>query len=180
MSRRSWRAGGAALVLAALTLSACDRPAGPSQPVAVPLADASPPAPGTPGGLPDDRTPISETPFTPTSPQGAAQVLQTYLALIESGKSAQAAKLRVDGGLFDATPYDTYHAEIGRPGPIEGAAGSLYVEIPVVLYGRLAKGGEFHQSGRAILRRVDDIPGATEAQLRWRIAWFDLKSDDPK
>jgi membrane-bound inhibitor of C-type lysozyme len=135
----------------------------------------SPPTPGTPGGLPDDRTPISETPFKPTSAQGAANVLQTYFALVESGKSAEGAKLRVDGELFDATPYDTYHAEIGAPGPIEGAAGSLYVEVPVVVYGRLASGKEFRQSGRAILRRVNNVPGATEEQLRWRIAWFDLK-----
>lgn len=137
--------------------------------------DAEPPAPGTPGGLPDDRTPISEAPFTPTSAQGAANVLQTYLALIEAGKVDEAAKLRIDGQAVDLSPYETYHAEIGAPGAIEGAAGSFYVEVPVVLYGRLTKGGQFHQSGRAILRRVNDVPGSTAEQRRWRIAWFDLK-----
>ena len=135
----------------------------------------SPPAPGAPGGLADDRTPISEAPFRPDSAQGAANVLQTYFALIESGKSEEGAKLRVDGQLFDPTPYDTYHSEIGAPGPIEGAAGSFYVEVPVVIYGRLANGKEFHQSGRAILRRANNVPGASQEQLRWRIAWFDLK-----
>jgi membrane-bound inhibitor of C-type lysozyme len=135
----------------------------------------SPPAPGSPGGLPDDRTPISEAPFAPNSAQGAGQVLQTYYALVESGREDEAARLTVSGQKFDPTPYDTYHAEIGAPGPIEGAAGSLYVEIPVVVYGRLANGKEFHQSGRAILRRVNDVPGSTAEQRRWRIAWFDLK-----
>ena len=136
----------------------------------------NPPAPGTTGGLPDDRTPISEAPFKPTSAQGAGQVLQTYYALVESGRGIEAAKLTVSGTVFDPTPYDTYRAEIGAPGPIEGAAGSLYVEIPVVIYGRLANGKEFHQSGRAILRRVNDVPGATAEQLRWRISWIDLKT----
>lgn len=60
-------------------------------------APVEPPAPGTPGGLPDDRTPLDERPFTADSAQGAANVVQTYYALVESGKVAEAAKLRTDG-----------------------------------------------------------------------------------
>ena len=135
----------------------------------------NPPAPGRPGGLPDDRTPISEAPFTPTSAQGASNVVQTYYALVESGREVEAAKLTVSGKVFDPTPYDTYHAQTGAPGAIEGAAGSLYVEVPVVIYGRLATGKELHQSGRVILRRVNNVPGAKPEQLRWRIASIDLK-----
>ena len=138
------------------------------------VPDAEPPAPGTPGGLPDDRTPISEAPFTPTSAQGAANVVQTYFALLETGKAQEAAALRSDGAVVDLKPYATYHGQVGAPGPIEGAAGSLYVEAPVVLYGRKAQGGEFHQSGKVVLRRVNNVPGATAAQLRWRIERFDL------
>lgn len=135
----------------------------------------NPPAPGSPGGLPDDRTPISEAPFTPTSAQGASNVVQTYYALVESGREVEAAKLTVSGKVFDPTPYDTYHADTGAPGAIEGAAGLLYVEVPVVIYGRLATGKELHQSGRVVLRRVNNVPGATPEQLRWRIASIDLK-----
>jgi len=58
---------------------------------------------------------------------------------------------------------------VGAPGRIEGAAGSLFVEVPVVLYGRYATGGEYHASGKAVLRRVNDVPGATAEQLKWRI-----------
>ena len=61
------------------------------------------------------------------------------------------------------------------PGTPEGAAGSIYIEVPVVTYGRLADGREFHQSGQAVLRRVNDVPGATPAQLRWRIVRIELK-----
>lgn len=45
-------------------------------------APLDPPAPGAPGGLPDDRTPVSEASFAPDSAQGAANVVQTYYALI--------------------------------------------------------------------------------------------------
>ena len=77
--------------------------------------------------------------------------------------------------MFDPTLHDSYHAETGAPGAIEGAAGSLYVEVPLVVYGRLATGGEFHQSGRVVLRRVDNVPGAPPEQLHWRISAIDLK-----
>ena len=46
------------------------------------LEPLDPPAPGTPGGLADDRTPISEAKFTPDSAQGAGNVVQTYFALL--------------------------------------------------------------------------------------------------
>lgn len=138
-------------------------------------APVEPPAPGTPGGLPDDRTPLDERPFTPESAQGAANVLQTYYALVESGKVAEAAKLRVDGREEDLKPYASLHAQTGGPGPIEGGAGSLFVEVPVVLYGRFVTGGEYHASGKATLRRVNNVPGATAEQLRWRIATIEVK-----
>jgi membrane-bound inhibitor of C-type lysozyme len=138
------------------------------------FAPVSPPEPGTPGGLPDDKTPISEAPFKPTSAQGAANVVQTYFALMEQERAAEAAKLRSDGKPEDLSPYASYHAQVGGPGQIEGAAGSLFVEVPVVLYGRLKTGAEFHRSGKAVLRRVNDVPGSTAEQRKWRIEKFDL------
>lgn len=143
------------------------------------------PAPGEPGGLPDDRTPVSEAPFTPESAQGAANVVQTYYALIEAGKYGEAWKLWSDGGgasgmsaaefaaSFDK--YGEYHANIGAPGRIEGAAGSLYVEVPVQVYGRLKSGVEFNMLGPVTLRRVNDVPGSTAEQRRWHIARTDIQ-----
>lgn len=137
----------------------------------------APPAPGTPGGLPDDKTPLSEGgPVDPKSGQAAATVVETYYALIESGRTAEAAKLRRDGVAEDLKPYASLHAQVGAPGPVEGAAGSLYVAVPVVLYGRLTSGGEHHASGKAVLRRVNDVPGATGEQLKWRIERIELKA----
>lgn len=134
-----------------------------------------PPAPGTPGGLPDDRTPISEAPFTPESAQGAANVVQTFYALLEAGRAAEAAKLMRNGAPPDVSRYSGYHAQIGAPGRIEGAAGSLFVEVPVVVYGRLKAGREVHQSGKAVLGRVNDVPGSTPDQRQWRIERIELK-----
>ncbi|SFG17023.1 hypothetical protein SAMN05518801_10922 [Novosphingobium sp. CF614] len=51
-------------------------------------------------------------------------------------------------------------------GDTEGAAGSLYYEAPIVVDfadGRLSK------RGTIVLRRVNDVPGASEEQLNWRI-----------
>lgn len=139
-----------------------------------------PPAPGQPGGLPDDRTPISEAPFSDTSAQGVANVVQTYYALLEGGQYDDAWRLWSDGGRASGmseadfaasfSKYAEYHAQIGAPGAIEGAAGSLYVEVPVVVYGRLKSGGEFHMEGPVTLRRVNDVPGSTAEQRRWHIA----------
>lgn len=150
-----------------------------------PDVPVQPPAPGASGGLPDDRRPLSEGPITPTSAQGAAQVLQTYYALLESGRQAEAWKLWSDGSPGRAADaqafarqfdrYADYHAQIGAPGVIEGAAGSLFIEVPVVVYGRLKSGEEVHQSGAATLRRVNDVPGSTVEQRCWRIHQIELK-----
>lgn len=133
-----------------------------------------PPAPGTPGGLPDDRTPVSEAPFTPESAQGAADVVQRFYAHLSKGQTAEAAKLMRNATPPDVTRYSSYNAQVGAPGRIEGAAGSLFVEVPVVIYGRLSTGQEVRESGRAVLRRVNDVPGSTPEQRRWRIERIDL------
>ena len=59
---------------------------------------------------------------------------------------------------------------------MEGAAGSLYVDVPVVLYGRYATGGEYHASGKATLRRANDVPGATAEQRAWRIEKIEVQT----
>ena len=139
-----------------------------------PQAPLNPPAPGQPGGLPDDRTPISEGKIDPKSGQGAGQVLQSYFALLESGSTSQAGQLwsnSAEKAKFDArlAKYSEIHANIGKPGEPEGAAGSSYVDVPVQLYGRLQDGKEFHALGSMTLRRVNDVDGSTAEQRKWHI-----------
>ncbi len=92
--------------------------------------------PGEPGGLPDDRTPISEGPIDPKSAQGAGQVVQQFGGLLEQRKFGEAYRLWSDDGRASglteaqfAAAYDKYaeiHSEVGAPGEPEGAAGSIY------------------------------------------------------
>ena len=49
-------------------------------------------------------------------------------------------------------------------GESEGAAGSLYYTAPVTV-----TDGTRVLKGDVVLRRVNDVPGATEEQLRWHI-----------
>lgn len=151
-----------------------------SAPPATVLPPVEPPAPGTPGGLPDGRTPVSEAPFAATSAQGAADVVQTYYALLGDGQYGKAWRLWSGGGEASGmgeqafadsfAKYVQYDAQVGAPGEIEGAAGSLYVEVPVVVYGRLKSGEDVHMAGPVTLRRVNDVPGSTAEQRRWHIS----------
>ncbi len=155
------------------------------------LEPLNPPAPGQPGGLPDDRTPVSDAKFTPESAQGAANVVQTYYALIESGRYEQAWALWSDGGKASGSdaeafaarfaPYSEYHANIGAPGQIEAGAGQRYVTVPVQVYGRVkATGKPFYQLGEATLHRTGDIDGATAEQRAWHIRAIKFQDDPGK
>jgi hypothetical protein len=155
------------------------------------LEPLNPPAPGQPGGLPDDRTPVSEAKFTPDSAQGAANVVQTYYALIESGRTDQAWALWSDGGkasggdakAFAArfAPYSEYHANVGAPGEIESGAGQRYVTVPVQVYARVkATGKPFYQLGEVTLHRAGDIDGATAEQKAWHIRAIKFQDDPGK
>ncbi|RIA37654.1 hypothetical protein DFR49_3541 [Hephaestia caeni] len=154
-------------------------------PVPAPSPAANPPAPGEPGGLPDDRTPVSEAPFTPESAQGAANVVQTYYALLEQGKYREAWQLWSEGGkasgmsaeAFAAAfgKYKDYHANIGAPGRVDAGAGQRYVEVPVQVYGTLKDGEQpFNRRGSVTLHRTAEIPGATAEDKSWHIVKSDV------
>ena len=53
------------------------------------------------------------------------------------------------------------------PGQIEGAAGSLYYTAPIVITGQDGDGRPVRFEGVAVLRRVNDVDGASAEQLRW-------------
>jgi hypothetical protein len=139
------------------------------------LPQPAAPAPASPPAV-SPREAEAETPPSATGARAAADVLKAYYRLIEAGRYEQAWRLRWDSDAGDASDfaahfadYAEYHATIGNPGEIGGAAGSSYVEVPVQLYGRMKSGESFGSAGTVTLRRVNDVPGATAAQLRWRI-----------
>ncbi|MEG3088068.1 hypothetical protein [Sphingomonas sp. PB4P5] len=157
----------------------------PSPSPAATLAPLDPPAPGTPGGLPDDRTPISEAPFTADSAQGAADVVQTYYALLGEQKYARAWRLwghdGADSGMsakaFAASfaKFSEYHANVGAPGAIDAGMSQRWVTVPVQVYGRLTTGTPVYMLGKVTLHRIVEGVGGPKSQQQWRIRTIDVK-----
>ena len=141
---------------------------------------------GPPARLPDGRRELRRRPLRARTehrpwPEAAGQVVQHYGALIEQKRFAEAEKLWTNAESAaqftrQLKQYAEAHLEIGNPGELGGAAGSIYVTVPVIFYGDDANGAEFRRSADMILRRVNDVPGSTEEQRRWhidRIEWRD-------
>jgi hypothetical protein len=154
----------------------------PSEP-ASPPAPAAPAPPTAPNGLPDNKAPLDEPngPIDPKSGEAAGQVVQQYGALIEQKRFAEAEKLWNDAAAAkrmtqELKIYSAAHLLVGKPFDMEGAAGSSYISVPVVLDGRLESHAIRHSAGTAVLRRVNDVPGSTEAQRRWHIERIEWKA----
>lgn len=141
----------------------------------------SPPAPGTPGGLPVDPKPLTEGSIDPDSAQGAAQVVQGYYGLLEEKRFEDAQDLWDAGGAIGAQDdahfaarfrgFSEIHANIGAPSEPEDTTGAVTVTVPVQVYGRIAANGRpWHVLRQVVLRRVDDVDGSTPEQRRWHIA----------
>lgn len=180
-----------------------DMPAAPG-PGEVPLAGAPPPPPppaqlaidgvsGLPpleanpeaGLVPPVDTAAVATPPAPgaSGPEDPRDVLRGYYAAINARDFATAHAAWSDGqgagqtpAQFAASFADTGAIEltVGEPRPAEGAAGSVYVEVPVTVTSTRADGSVQHQAGRYTLRR-SQVDGATAAQRAWRIAAMDLR-----
>jgi hypothetical protein len=151
--------------------------AGPAQVRPASQVAAEPGSPGTPGGLPDDRTPLSEPkgPIDPKSAEGAGQVVQLYAALIGEGKFAAADKAwrkGIEQGPLAPARLATVrevHGEVGKPFDHEGAMGSSFIMVPLRIYGVDKGGKRFNFIGPLTLRRVNDVDGSTDEQRRWHI-----------
>jgi len=134
-----------------------------------------------PSNLTNAAEPPTQTPTDDTSAAAAAKIVEQYAALLEQGRFADAHRLSGDNQQSDtafAATFDqfaTIQASVGKPGDTEGAAGSIYVNVPLTLSGTLKRGGRYSMSGPVTLRRVNDVPGSTAEQRRWHIHASDLK-----
>jgi uncharacterized Zn-finger protein len=165
-----------------VALMACQRGAEQQAPVStaretpVNAGQLAAPAIPPPATGPDARTPLgeAESPIDPKSVEAAGRVVQHYGALIEQHRLAEAAKLWGNGAaaadFARQLDHPHVHLEIGRLGEAEGAAGSIYTTVPVLFYG-----DRFRREAKMFLRRVNDVPGSTEAQRRWHIERIDWK-----
>lgn len=138
------------------------------QPPRAPVAQATPKAPAAPKPLSEPKGAIDRK-----SVEAAGQVVQQFGGLIEKNRIDEAGKLwrdAQDAAAFTKGLPRSTHLEIGQLGPTEGAAGSIYTTVPVVFYA-----GSFRRPADILLRRVNDVPGSTEAQRRWHIERIDWK-----
>lgn len=112
------------------------------------------------------------------NPQEAVAVVRDYYAAINGGAFARAYALWSDGGRASGQSPQQFadgfantmgvSVQIGAPGPVQGAPGSRFIEVPVSLIAGQREGGERHFEGTYILRRtaVDSAAG----QRVWRIS----------
>ncbi len=143
----------------------------------------SPPGDGTASS--DDLTAPKLTPEAEKGEKGARNVLLEWGAALEHKDFARAyaqygengAKSGMSKQAF-ADSFAKYRSiTVAMPtGTLEGAAGSSYYTAPTTITGELKSGGSYKLQGPVVLRRVNDVPGATAEQLRWHIESADLKS----
>ena len=109
--------------------------------------------------------------------EAAGQVVQHFGALIEQSRWTEAGKLwgNADAAakFVNALRAVEAHLEIGDLGRHGRRRGSIYIDDPG---GLLRRPADFRKPADVILRRVNDVPGSTEAQRRWHIERIDWKT----
>ncbi len=100
------------------------------------------------------------------------RLLRYYTSSIRLGDWIDAAKAwSLDAQMTPEKLRDEFGGKAGPKiavgkGDNESAAGSLYYEAPIVID---FADGRPSRRGTIVLRRVNDVPGASEEQLNWRI-----------
>ncbi|HZV19640.1 MAG TPA: hypothetical protein VFF84_13195 [Sphingobium sp.] len=142
-----------------------------------------PPAPGEPGGLPDDRTPLDESAARdPASAEASGATIERWGLALGEGRYGDAYRLWRDNGrqsgMTEAEFVETYrrYSEVrvlvGRP----QAGGTQTARVPVQLYGRLRDGGKpFNLYGMMTLTRNPAGQQGEAGQPAWLIAGSELK-----
>lgn len=124
--------------------------------------------------------PVPPTPKGETSAGAAMQVVRNYYAAV-SRRDYRAAYRLWHGSQSYARFRRGYAATrratvtFLRHDPPEGAAGSVYLKLPVRIDAMLRSGARQRFTGSYTLRRVNDVDGSTAAQRRWHIEAAHLK-----
>jgi hypothetical protein len=112
--------------------------------------------------------------------RGAQAVIQTWARALESGDYgfawAQFGNPPSSRAAFIKwwERYRTVRVNLGT-GESDGAMGSSYYTVPATLTGVTQAGKPVKLQGDVVVRRVNDVDGATPAQLRWHLESADLK-----
>lgn len=174
----------------ALALVACGQPGAPQDKQPDPMPSMTAQAPENASVLPaptpqagvntaddssPDLTPPLLTPEAERGEKGARNILLSFARAIELRDYGHAWALLspVDQRKWSKAQFAALFADLGKTsvaiptGTMEGAAGSSYYMAPVTITGVDKDGRPVRLEGEAILRRVNDVDGATPAQLRW-------------
>jgi hypothetical protein len=154
----------------------------------------SPQSAGHVGDSPVERAPSSPPQTEATKPQenvdssklrsaesaAATDVLQRYYAALAKRDYKTAYALWSGHGEASRKTFEEFQAgfastrttriTIDQPGEVEGAAGSLYISIPVSVHAELNDGETQSFVGSYVLRRVNDVEGSSAEDRRWHIA----------
>ncbi len=177
-------AGGAGDIESGRALDPQSPPATPSSPPSPPPLPA-PVTPSTGSGENDgypDLTPAPLTGDAAKSETGARSLVLSWARAVElrefdqawemMGKAGQA---QISKGEFNALFHPLRDITVAVPtGSSEGAAGSIYYTAPATVTGTRVDGSKAVLKGEVVLRRVNDVDGATPAQLRWHFAQVNL------
>ena len=154
----------------ALLLAACD---GGEAPADEQLAAAPNPPPGDQALNPRPPQPPTPEQMATLESRDCRAVAQAYFDALALGEFGFAARFWDDPVIDDARlaalflGYGQPRIEIADVRE-EGAAGSLYCSVTGALLD-LANPAQPPRQGEIVLRRVNDVPGATPEQLRWTI-----------
>lgn len=169
----------------ALLLAACDASDAPAK---APTAATEPgPAP-TPAPAAEpvarDLSPPLLAPEAERGVKGARNILLSFARAIELRDYRQAWALlapedreRWSRAAFAALFSDLGEVTVAIPdGTLEGAAGSSYYRAPVTITGTGPQGRPVRIEGEAVLRRANDVDGATAADRLWHFATLELNA----
>ncbi len=162
---------------AALALFGCGSPA---QSDTDAISQTTPSPPTTSDAADDnypDLAPAQLTPEAERGETGARNVLLSFARAIELREVEQAhdllstrAKATWSGGKFAALFEGLQDITVAVPGgTMEGAAGTSYYTSEATITASDAEGRPVRLEGPVVLSRVNDVPGATAEQLRWKI-----------
>lgn len=116
----------------------------------------------------------------------AADVVRRYYDAINARDYPVAYAQWGDGGAASGKPYAAFAAGFADTAsvrvtarevpPVEGAAGSLYAEVPVTVDAVRSDGKRQRFTGTYVVRRVNDVDGSTAEQRRWHLTSAKLRA----
>ena len=188
------------IALGCLGLAACDSssndgqrpdPQSDQQSKADEIPAAPPPAPvsdGQPNSRVNDGSPdLTPPPLSPEAEkteEGARNIATSFARAIELKEFDQARAMLDDASKqkWPKTQWAGHFADLADisvavdTGRMEGAAGSSYYTAPLNITATDTSGRPVNYDGELILKRVNDVPGATAEQLRWHVDSLSLDS----